>query len=251
MIHELFPGDLRDAAKVTAAKRASVMRADHVICISERTRQDRIGLFGLEQERTSVVHLGSSLVADHTQDHVNTGGEKPILLFVGNRSGYKNFQTLLEAYASSPILRKEFELITFGGAPLSSTEGSELQRLGVANLVRHETGGDDELALRYRTAAAFIYPSLYEGFGIPPLEAMSNGCPVVCSNRGSIPEVVGDAGVYFEATSPDELRVTLERVVTDRSVQDDLECVGLRDCRRSPGMRAPRPPQRSINACDD
>ena len=57
MIHELFPGDLRDAAKVTAAKRASVMRADHVICISERTRQDLIGLFGLEQERTSVCIL--------------------------------------------------------------------------------------------------------------------------------------------------------------------------------------------------
>ena len=226
MIHELFPNDFGDAAKVTAAKRASVMRADHVICISERTRQDLIRLFGLEQKRTSVVHLGCSLVADHRQGHVNAGDGKPILLFVGNRSGYKNFQTLLEAYASSPILKEEFELITFGGAPLSSTEVNELQRLGVANSVRHETGGDEGLALRYRMSAALIYPSLYEGFGIPPLEAMSNGCPVVCSNRGSIPEVVGDAGVYFEPTSPEELRVTLERVVTDRSVQDDLRVRG-------------------------
>ena len=70
-------------------------------------------------------------------------------------------------------------------------------------------------------------------------------------NRGSIPEVVSDAGVYFEATSPDELRVTLERVVTDRSVQDDLRVRGFARLQASPGTRAPRPPQRSINACDD
>jgi glycosyltransferase involved in cell wall biosynthesis len=225
MIHEVFADEFPDAAHVTAAKRAAVERADHVICISENTRRDLVRLFDIDPERTSVVHLGHSITTESDVATEDTGHPKTSLMYVGNRQGYKNFKLLLQSYASSPILR-QFELIAFGGhAPLPD-EQEEIERLGVTDRVRFESGSDEVLAARYRAAAAFVCPSKYEGFGLPPLEAMSHGCPVVCSNGGSIPEVVGDAGVYFDPTDPEELRAALERVVTTQGLQDDLRTRG-------------------------
>jgi glycosyltransferase involved in cell wall biosynthesis len=227
MIHELFANQFPDAAQVTAAKRAAVNRADHVICISENTQRDLVRLFGIDPARTSVVHLGYSLTIETNAANVQSGGCRPSLLYVGNRGGYKNFRTLLQAYGSSPILR-EFELIAFGGHRLLPGERKEITRLGITDRVRFESGSDRELAACYRAAAAFIYPSKYEGFGISPLEAMSHGCPVVCSNAGPIPEVVGDAGAYFDPNNAEELRAALERVATTEAVQADLRARGYR-----------------------
>jgi glycosyltransferase involved in cell wall biosynthesis len=225
MIHELFADELPDAKRVTAAKRAAVNRADHVICISENTQRDLVRLYGIDPARTSVVHLGYSLTIDTNDAKVQSGGRRPSLLYVGHRGGYKNFRTLLQAYSSSPILR-EFELIAFGGYPLLRDEQKEIRRLGITDRVRFESGSDRELAARYRAATAFIYPSIYEGFGISPLEAMSHGCPVVCSDAGPIPEVVGDAGVYFDPHNAEELRTALERVATTEGLQADLRARG-------------------------
>ncbi len=225
MIYELFPEQFRDARYWIAAKRAAVDRADHVICISENTRQDLVRLYGVDPARTSVVHLGHSLTVEANSAKVQSSGCRPSLLYVGHRGGRKNFKTLLQAYGSSPILR-EFELIAFGGDPLLPDERKEIRRLGITDRVRFESGSDRELAECYQAATAFIYPSLYEGFGLPPLEAMSHGCPVVCSNAGSIPEVVGDAGVYFDPDNPEELRTALERVATTETLQADLRTRG-------------------------
>jgi glycosyltransferase involved in cell wall biosynthesis len=218
MIHDLF---MPEAKLAIAAKRAAVDRVDRIICISENTRQDLVRLYDVDPARTSVVHLGHSLTtdADHTSTQSDTG--KPTLLYVGIRAGYKNFKTLLQAFASSPILR-EFELIAFGGPPAQPDEHEEITRLGITDRVRFESGSDQQLAARYQGATAFIYPSKYEGFGLPPLEAMSHGCPVVCSNAGSIPEVVGDAGLYFDPNNPEELRTALERIATTETLQTDL-----------------------------
>jgi glycosyltransferase involved in cell wall biosynthesis len=222
MIYELFAPKAKLAI---AAKRAAVNRADHVICISENTRQDLVRLYGTDPARTSVVHLGYSLTSEMNDAKVQSGGHRPSLLFVGNRRGYKNFGTLLQAYSSSPILR-EFELIAFGGHPLLPGEQEEIKRLGITDRVRFESGSDRELAARYRAATTFVYPSMYEGFGLPPLEAMGHGCPVVCSNAGAIPEVVGAAGVYFDPNNPEELRTALERVATTEGLQADLRARG-------------------------
>jgi glycosyltransferase involved in cell wall biosynthesis len=221
MIYDLFAEEFPDAEPVMAAKRAAVDRADHVICISENTRRDLVRLYDVDPARTSVVHLGCSMTTEPNTAEPACSRRRPTLLYVGNRKGYKNFGTLLQAYASSPVLR-EFELIAFGGHEMLPEEEQEISRLGITDRVRFESGSDRELAARYRGAAAFVYPSMYEGFGIPPLEAMSQGCPVVCSNAGSIPEVVGDAGAYFDPKSTEELRATLERVVTTDGLQVDL-----------------------------
>lgn len=225
MIDELFRPE---ATNAVAAKRAAIDRADHIICISETTRRDLVNLHNIDPARTSVVHLGYSHSIEMHEaiaHKVSSDGGRPSLLYVGKRGGYKNFTTLLEACSNSPVLR-EFDLIAFGGSPLGPDEREEIERFGLTDRVRFESGSDRELAELYTAAAAFVYPSLYEGFGIPPLEAMSRGCPVVCSNAGSIPEVVGDAGVYFDPENSAELRSTLERVLTDEGLQASLQMRG-------------------------
>jgi glycosyltransferase involved in cell wall biosynthesis len=225
VIHELFPQDFPNSAEVTAAKHAAVRRADHVVCISETTRQDAIRLFGVAPERSSVIYLGCSLdtpVAPTTLEATPA----PCILYVGVRSGYKNFLVLLEAFAAAKSLPPTVDLVAFGGRPFSADEHRRIEELGVAGRVRQMSGSDRLLEAHYRAAIAFVYPSRYEGFGIPPLEAMAFGCPVACSDAGSIREVVGDAGAYFHPDDVQGLRAILERLTEDRAYAAELRAKG-------------------------
>lgn len=214
MIHERFPENFPAGDTVAVRKAAAVRRADHVFCISENTKRDLLEIHGLPEDRVSVIYLGCDAVPEagpRVQDLVGGG---PYLLYVGARAGYKNFAGLLHAYAASTWLKGNFRLVCFGGGELTPAECLTLRELGIPeSCVVHLGGGDDRLATLYRNAAAFVYPSLYEGFGIPPLEAMSVGCPVICSQTSSIPEVVGDAGEYFEPRQVESIRAAIEHVL--------------------------------------
>jgi glycosyltransferase involved in cell wall biosynthesis len=108
--------------------------------------------------------------------------------------GYENFSGFVAAFANSPRLRKNFRIICFGGGKFCSDERNMMALLDLeADLMMQIAGSDADLADLYSAAAALIYPSLYEGFGIPLLEPMSLGCPVICRNTSSLPEVVGSA----------------------------------------------------------
>ena len=223
MIHERFSDHFSKNDPTSREKVLAVGRADHIICISEQTRQDLIELLGVDPAKTSVVHLGFTLInrGEFVQRVAHLA--RPFLLYVGNRAGYKNFEGLLQAYAASPKLRNNFDLIYFGGGELTAKEKGLLQQLGLPmESVRQITGDDEILAACYRSASAFIYPSLYEGFGIPPLEAMSFNCPVICSGVSSIPEIVGDAAEMFDPYEPDSIRMAIERVVNDDTLRDEL-----------------------------
>jgi glycosyltransferase involved in cell wall biosynthesis len=226
MIHELFPQDFPDSAQVTAAKHAAVRRADHVICISETTRQDAIRLLGIAPERSSVIYLGCSLDTPVAAPAPEATPAQCIL-YVGVRSGYKNFLVLLEAFAAAKSLPATVDLVAFGGRPFSADERRRIEELGVAGRVRQMSGSDRLLDAHYRAAIAFVYPSRYEGFGIPPLEAMAAGCPVACSDAGSIREVVGDAGAYFAPDDVQGLRAIMERLAEDRTYAADLRARGF------------------------
>ncbi|SFL47113.1 Glycosyltransferase involved in cell wall bisynthesis [Desulfomicrobium norvegicum] len=230
MIHELFPESFETSDTTRFKKAAAVNRADHVICVSGNTQQDLIRLLGVDPAKTSVVHHGYELM-------VAPSGmrrcEEPYILYVGSRGGYKNFDRLLQGYAASPSIHKNFQLVAFGGGELTRQERSRIQELGGGRLqVRHFSGDDEVLADLYDFAHVFVYPSLYEGFGIPPLEAMSVGCPVLCSDRSSLPEVLGDAAGFFDPESVDSIANALERVLFDSSYRQGLIEKGYGRCAR-------------------
>lgn len=215
MAHERLPTVFSANDPTVLAKAAAVARADHVLCISENTRRDLIELLGIDPKKTSVIHHGFSLTVQMDGTKSSAEEVRPFLLYVSYRSGHKNFTGFMRAYASSSILR-EFDVVCFGGGPFGSDEHTLLGQLGVpAGRIRQAAGDDRVLATLYRNAAAFVYPSLYEGFGIPPLEAMSFDCPVACSNTSSMPEVVGDAALTFDPSNVEEMRSAIERAATD------------------------------------
>ncbi len=205
MIHERFPTETMDVNGLFAeTKRRALHAADALICISESTRNDLLELYPALADRVYVSHLAASLDASmsHGPERVPN---RPYFLHVGLREGYKNFDLLLAAFARVAPAHRELALCIVG-PPLSKGEHVRIHELGIEDrveLIGHPT--DEHLAKLYRSSLALVYPSLYEGFGLPPLEAMNCGTAVVASNRSSLPEVIGDAGLLFDPRSADEL----------------------------------------------
>lgn len=230
MVHELFPGMFPQQDRTSSRKKEAVQRADHVVCISNCTRNDLIDIFDVPEEKVSVVYVGFErfMFDENIDSSIVLSNSKPYLLYVGQRSGYKNFISLISAYSKSDRLKKEVVVVCFGDSPFRSNELQLFADLGLsADQVVHVSGDDRALAYAYKNAAALVYPSLYEGFGIPPLEAMSLGCPVICSYSSSIPEVVGDAAEYFDPKSIESIHESLERVLFSSTRRLDLIRAGL------------------------
>lgn len=221
MIHELYPECFSARDRTTEYKKKAVKRAHHVICISENTQKDLIRLFGVAPEKTTVVHLGFALT--QCGQAALPLQKRPFILYVGSRHGYKNFERLVAAYASSPELRDNYDLIAFGGGAFKPQEFEMIRRLHVPlTQVREMSGDDGVLAALYSQAAMFVYPSLYEGFGIPPLEAMSFDCPVASSNTSSIPEVVGNAAIQFDPLDADSIANSLVSLASNSALRAQL-----------------------------
>lgn len=193
--------------------RLAIMAADVVICISATTRENLMQLYAVDTTKLRVIPLGVAPVFRQIQAaNLPDVAPRPFLLFVGQRGGYKNFTTLLQAY-SRWSLRSEIDLLVVG-TPWTKAEAQQLQDSGVAAQVRLVTAVSDQtLANLYNQAAAFVYPSLYEGFGLPLLEAMACGCPLVASAIPSSMEVAADAAYFFEPESVEALLAALDRAV--------------------------------------
>jgi glycosyltransferase involved in cell wall biosynthesis len=215
MIYERYPG-FKDAEQLIENKRAAIARADRIVCISESTRRDLLAFYPEVEDRTSVTLLGFDPDFSTDQSPEAPHG-RPYILYVGMRwRGYKNFAALIEAFGGSPALRRDFDLICIGGGDFSDEERGLMERAGVADRVLRREAGDSELRRWYRHAQLFAYPSLYEGFGIPPLEAMAADCPVVCVS----------AAEYAEPGDTASLRDALERVALSSGRADELRKAG-------------------------
>lgn len=224
MIFELNPG-IEASEYQIRTKKDALARADAIICVSENTRRDLLFFYPQYESRTTVALLGFDQHFGRRSEDF-PAHPRPYILYVGVRRDYKNFGGLVAAFASSPRLRQDFDLVLVGGGPLTSEEQDRLSRAGVAGRTHHRQANDAQLAEWYHHAAVFVYPSLYEGFGIPPLEGMAAGCPVVTMKVSSIPEVCGDAVEYAAPGDADSLRMAVEAVVYSPSRSDALRRLG-------------------------
>jgi glycosyltransferase involved in cell wall biosynthesis len=222
MIHEKFPQYFPKNDRTSEFKQHAVQRADHIICVSENTRSDLIEMLGVPRDRTSVVHHGQP-VNPHIERPAQRVTDRPYIAYVGARNGYKNFSGLIRAFGQSEVLRNNFSMVAFGGGPFTSIEREEMAAAGIPkDGIIHLQGGDELLDSIYRGAAAFVYPSLYEGFGLPPLEAMFANCPVVTSRTSSLPEVCGEAAEYFDPDRPETMAIAIQNVVASNGRRQEL-----------------------------
>jgi glycosyltransferase involved in cell wall biosynthesis len=230
MIPERVPECFSSDARSSRQKYASIVDADHVICISDNTKRDVQELFGISDEKMSVVPLGFTVprgVADNTPR-----SDPPFVLFVGARHAYKNFDRLLHALQ---LVKQHQELaslslVCFGGGAFTDRERATIAAAGLQASVAHRTGGDAELFELYGRAELLVYPSLYEGFGIPLLEAMASKCPVACSSTSCFPEVAGNAAEFFDPYDPESVAGGMLRILLDRGRRSELAQAGLRRC---------------------
>ncbi|MFV0445248.1 MAG: glycosyltransferase family 4 protein [Planctomycetaceae bacterium] len=226
MIYELFPELFnRDAdERFRQQKRRCVEAATRIIAISNSAKRDVCELCDIDPDRVDVTPLGVDVAywrsrAMGIHQEVTTKLQRPYLLYVGTRFSYKNFRRFVEAYDRSP-LSADFDIVA-AGCPWSPEEQEFLGHLGAAARVRNVVSPtDEELAMLYEGATAFIYPSLYEGFGLPLLEAMACGTPVVASNAGSIVEVAADAADYFDPNDSDSMTAAISRAVEPARSQE-------------------------------
>jgi len=194
-------------------KRLSVQQADAVICVSDTTRQDILRFYDLDKNRVHVVPNACSSVFRHLDNKeppkINQI-KQPFLLYLGNRARYKNFEVLAKAY-SLWSHRKDISLVLVGGKPISESEQQLIEELEITTQVKMLKDADDEtLCHLYNNALAFVYPSIYEGFGIPLLEAMACGCQIIASRIPSTVEVAGDYPIYFEPEDINDLLRALD-----------------------------------------
>ena len=231
----LFPEGFRGGNRIylRTLTGLSLRRARRVIAVSESTRQDLARLYGLAPQRVDVVHNGVDaafrpLPAGEVEAFRSRKGlPERFLLFVGTLEPRKNIVRLVEAYAQLP--RPRIPLMLVGGKGWFYEEiSARVEELDLADEVRFVGYiPAEELPLWYNAAEALAYPSLYEGFGLPALEAMACGTPVVTSGTSSLPEVVGEAGMLVEPTDVAALAGALQQVLEDGDLQEQMRTAGL------------------------
>lgn len=222
MIHEKFVGQFPELGydkNLLGNKSTLIHKAEKVIAISQTTKNDLIDYYGVDENKIEVIHLGSSFDSSQIDDIRIV--ESPYLLYVGSRDGYKNFTFCLEALAS--VLKEaDIKLICGGGGPFTLAENELINKLGVKNKLFYLSINDRILGNLYKHAEAFIFPSLYEGFGIPVLEAFSCNCPCLLSTGGSLPEVGGDAALYFDPKDADSIRSNVNKVLNNSDARKEM-----------------------------
>lgn len=210
VVHDLIPEILLRDKSVRTERARALAATDAVIAVSAWTKADLIREYTVDPGKIHVVHHGVRVVP-HPIDGPDTEssvGSSPYLLYVGKRNPYKRFRWFLRAVA--PLMWRHPRLrIQCTGEPFCRREWAWIVALGLLGRVTVRQYDDAEMSSLYAHAVALVYPSVYEGFGLPILEAMAAGCPVVLSRSACLPEVAGDAGTYFEVDHAGSLRRVL------------------------------------------
>lgn len=196
-----------------------IKEVNHIIAISNKTKDDLQELFGVEESKISVIYHG--IDTNWIRNSRPIEYLEPYFLFVGRRSEYKNYKSVLYAMQIVKLKFPEIKLYCAGLQP-SQSEIQLIKDLGLVNNVKFISASNEELANLYKQALGFIFPSFYEGFGLPILEAMSANCPTIISNASCFPEIAKDASLYFSPENQEELAYQMLRLIDDNSLRQDL-----------------------------
>ena len=212
LIHEIFSGNPK-----VKPKQIAVNLADKIICISNNTKNDLINIYNIKPEKISVIYLGCEHMNINNLLSENSNNNKPYapyILYVGSRKKYKNFDFLLNAFSKSEKLMKDFNIILFGGENIAVQEIKKFKDLNFReNQIIHIEGDDFILKNLFSNARAYVFPSLYEGFGLSLIESMYLSCPVICSNIKTFIEIAKDSVEYFDPKNYESIISSIEKVV--------------------------------------
>jgi len=224
MTYEALPQFFLSDDPIPYYKRILMEKADKVIAISETTKQDILKYSKIKEDKIEVVYHGMDLSPAVYEDVPNLPDE--YILFVGARWSYKNFHMVADAFKILSSKYPDLKLVLAGGGSLTFGDSEYLMRNNIVDKTIQISATDEQLNTIYKKAKCFIYPSLYEGFGLPILEAFKNNCPVLLSNCSCFEEIAGQAARYFEHHSLDSLVAEVEKILLGEEVKLDLIAEG-------------------------
>lgn len=224
MIYENFPSLFPSNEPTAHQKRLHIERADQIIAVSQRTKEDILKYYDVNDDKITVVHHGIDQYVPLSYEGIENL-PKEYVLYVGSRSGYKNFDLLVQAFSGISKKYDGLKLVV-AGSPLGIAEEELLWRNGIQDKVITFAASDGELNTLYKNAFFFVYPSTYEGFGLPILEAYKNECPVLLSNASCFPEIAGEAAAYFETFSLESLIEQMDLLIENSAYRNQLIQLG-------------------------
>ena len=230
MIPELMPKTRRRMDFLTE-KHRYVQRADHIICISESTKRDLLRIYPDISAPVTIAYPG---VGPAFHPNVTTVEDfpEPYVLHVGNRAGYKDGETLYRAFAAIAGDFPELTLFLVGGGEPTRQEAALFAELGITQRVSQRSLSDDQVPAAYDQAALTVFPSRYEGFGLPALEAMATGSPLVLADTSSLPEVGGSAARYFAPGDSHALSEVMADVLSNTALSTEMRERGYEQARK-------------------
>ncbi len=234
---------------LTVAMPHFLRRADAIIAVSECTKRDAVRLYNIAPEKIAVIYEGVNPVLQPVTDsnrlaeiRARYARQQPFILLVSTIEPRKNISALVDALCVLRARGFTHRLLIAGRKGwLYQPTFDHVKQTGMSDAVDFlDFVPDDDLAALLSACDAFVFPSLYEGFGLPPLEAMACGAPVICSNTSSLPEVVGDAALLVNPRDPGEIANAIERVLTDHPLRDELRGKGILQAAKFSWERAAR-----------
>ena len=225
MIHELFSSQFPDAELVKQQKLAVCNAADRLIAISENTKRDMMNIWGIDEKKIDVVHHGLMWNDDIIPRKASLPFSGDYILYVGDRlAKYKNFEEFVVGVA--PVLKKYRLHLVCTGRDFRVEEHELLRKNGIEDISLTIMADEGVLYDLYRRAACFVFPSRYEGFGIPILESFKARCPILLSRASCFPEIAADAAEYYEVGHPDSLSASLTSILDDSEKCDIMRQKG-------------------------
>lgn len=218
--HDINFSNINSNPKIVHYQEISLKRANKIIAISENTKKDLLSVFNIPEEKVTVIYHGIERT-DLTQLKKERVFEFKYILYVGVRCANKNWDNFIKAFALFAQKVKDINLVCTGKG-FNQFEKDNLVSLGIYNRVVNCSATEEQMKRLYRDCEFYIFPSIYEGFGMPLLEAMDCHAPITCANASCFPEIARDAALYFDPNSVDDMVAAMQKLLNDLTLRNEL-----------------------------